>query len=196
VYYNRIIGGIRFIQERSKDKPCEYGRLHHFYGNCQPLDTTQHKSFGYPACEGNYTAVDDDDDDHADDGGDGHGDDFTDNQHNITACYHPEDYEGAVDFYHDEGFTMDESTDRFEMWIDLFDDEDTIHKRIRYLKDRHWLDRQTKHLAIEFLVYNGQEEPLICKVELKFDFTRGKTHFSPELMLLFYCLCHFYDCCI
>jgi len=55
----------------------------------------------------------------------------------------------------------------------MLDDEEVIYKRVQYLKDRHWLDRETKSLSIEFLAYNGQTEPLISRVSLEFEFTRG-----------------------
>jgi hypothetical protein len=58
-------------------------------------------------------------------------------------------------------------------WVDLLSNDKIIEKRVNYMKDRHWLDRQTKYVNIEYLVYNGQVEPLICKVVITFDFTRG-----------------------
>jgi len=58
-------------------------------------------------------------------------------------------------------------------WIDLFDEEDVITKRIDYLKDRHWIDKQTRDVTFALLVYNGQEEPLVAEALLKFDFSRG-----------------------
>jgi hypothetical protein len=57
----------------------------------------------------------------------------------------------------------------------LIDDEHKIWKRERYLKDRHWIDRQTKSLTIEILVYNSQEQPLISRILATFQFNRGKT---------------------
>ena len=57
----------------------------------------------------------------------------------------------------------------------MFDEEDVIKKRIDYLKDRHWIDKQTKDVTFALLVYNGQEEPLVAEALLKFDFSRGST---------------------
>ena len=90
-YYNRIIGGVKFAQDRSKDKKCEYKKLHDFYGHCQPYHTHGHQSFGYPACDSSLSTQND------------------------TICYDQEQYEGVVDFYHDEAFTMDEKTNTYEM---------------------------------------------------------------------------------
>mmetsp|Transcript_10650 Transcript_10650/g.13928 ORF Transcript_10650/g.13928 Transcript_10650/m.13928 type:complete len:114 (-) Transcript_10650:549-890(-) len=85
-------------------------------------------------------------------------------------------------------------------WVDMLDDEEVIYKRVQYLKDRHWLDRDTKYVTIEFLVYNGQVEPLVTKIELTFDFTRDHdkivyislsdniTLYMPSLLILFYFL--------
>lgn len=64
-------------------------------------------------------------------------------------------------------------------WFDLFDSESTLWTRLAYLEDRHWIDRKTKIISVEFLVYNGQVEPLISKSVISFDFTRG-------LVLIFY----------
>jgi len=58
-------------------------------------------------------------------------------------------------------------------WFDLFDDESTIWTRLDYLQERHWIDRNTKIVSAELLVYNGQVEPLISKSVISFDFTRG-----------------------
>ena len=67
-------------------------------------------------------------------------------------------------------------TSRFaslDRWIDLFDEEEIIYKRIDYLKDRHWIDKQTKDITFSLLVFNGQYEPFVCEALLKFDFSRG-----------------------
>jgi hypothetical protein len=58
-------------------------------------------------------------------------------------------------------------------WIDLFDDEEVIFKRISYLKDRHWIDKQTKDVTFSLVLFNGQEEPFVCEALLKFSFSRG-----------------------
>jgi hypothetical protein len=165
-----VVGGIRFSQVRSIERSCSYRRLRQFYGDCQPYHTHDQKTFGYPQCEASTanstTTGGDDYDDH--NGG------ATAAEGNVTLCFHPEAYDGFVDLYHDEAFSLKEDTNTFELWIDLFDDEKTIHKRVSYLKDRHWIDKQTKKVKIEFLVYNGQEDPLISKVDLNFHFTRGE----------------------
>jgi hypothetical protein len=93
--YNRIIGGLRLSQERSKSHECEYKKMDHFYGYCQPLETTSKQSFGYPKC--NHTTS------------------SSLNGTNITACYHADEYEGKVDFDHDEAFSFDKDTDKYEM---------------------------------------------------------------------------------
>ena len=61
-------------------------------------------------------------------------------------------------------------------WIDLFDEEDVIHKRVDYLKDRHWIDKQTKEVSFSIFVLNAQEEPLVAETKLSFEFTRGAKH--------------------
>jgi hypothetical protein len=55
----------------------------------------------------------------------------------------------------------------------LFDDEDVIYKRVNYLKDRHWIDKQTKDITFSLILFNGQDEPLACEALLKFEFSRG-----------------------
>ena len=58
-------------------------------------------------------------------------------------------------------------------WIDLFDEEEVIRQRVNYLKDRHWIDKQTKEVTFSILILNGQYEPLVCESLLTFDFSRG-----------------------
>jgi hypothetical protein len=55
----------------------------------------------------------------------------------------------------------------------LFDTKEVIKKRIDYLKDRHWIDKQTTDVTFSLLFYNGQGEPLVCEALLKFLFSRG-----------------------
>lgn len=55
----------------------------------------------------------------------------------------------------------------------MFDEKEVINKRVDYLKDRHWIDKQTKDVTFSLLFYNGQDEPLVCEALLKFDFSRG-----------------------
>jgi hypothetical protein len=98
--YNRVIGGIRLMQTRSKEEKCEYA-LHEFYGYCQPIHTHDHHSFGYPQCDNTTNST--------------HGADDDIDPRNITACYDPSDYEGAVDFYHDEAFSLGKDDKLFEM---------------------------------------------------------------------------------
>jgi hypothetical protein len=59
----------------------------------------------------------------------------------------------------------------------LFDTEDVIYKRVNYLKDRHWIDKQTKDVTFSILLYNGQDEPLVCEALLTFEFSRGNIPF-------------------
>ena len=59
-------------------------------------------------------------------------------------------------------------------WIDLFDEETVIQQRLAYLKDRHWIDEQTKEITFTFFVLNAQEEPLVSEAKLSFYFNRGK----------------------
>jgi hypothetical protein len=56
----------------------------------------------------------------------------------------------------------------------LFDEEEVIRQRVNYLKDRHWIDKQTKEVTFSILILNGQYEPLVCESLLTFDFSRGK----------------------
>ena len=37
---------------------------------------------------------------------------------------------------------------------------------------RRWLDRKTKSIAVQLLLYNGQVDPLLCSVTLHFQFLR------------------------
>jgi len=55
----------------------------------------------------------------------------------------------------------------------LFDEEEIIYKRIDYLKDRHWIDKQTKDITFSLIVFNSQYEPFVVEALLKFDFSRG-----------------------
>jgi len=118
--YNRIIGGIRFSQERSEEHHCHYD-LHEFYGLCQPLDTQDHHSFGYPSCDDVSSDDDHTNDDASSHAGDDDGatttatDDNYDASHNITSCFNPDHYGHNVDLDHDEGFTVDPDTNTFEM---------------------------------------------------------------------------------
>lgn len=58
-------------------------------------------------------------------------------------------------------------------WIDLLDKEEISKKRIHYLEDRHWIDKQTKTITFELLVLNNQHEPLVCEMKLVFKLSRG-----------------------
>mmetsp|Transcript_56874 Transcript_56874/g.106822 ORF Transcript_56874/g.106822 Transcript_56874/m.106822 type:complete len:727 (-) Transcript_56874:173-2353(-) len=146
--YNRVIGGLRIYQERSKSEHCHYSELKDFYSHCQPFETVDKQSFGLPECS-SFTEID-----------------------SNKSCYNGASYEGAVDFFHDEGFSFDHDTGYFEIWIDLLDDDEVINKRLKYLEDRHWLDKQTKEVTFELLVLNGQHDPLICEIKLSCLFTR------------------------
>lgn len=101
--YNRIIGGVRFVQERSKSRECGYSSMSAYYGECQPIETDDHSSFGYPEC-GTFNADELDD---------------YDRGHNLTACYDTSEFQGFVDLLHDEGFTVDSTTNLFEMCVGI-----------------------------------------------------------------------------
>jgi hypothetical protein len=58
-------------------------------------------------------------------------------------------------------------------WVDLRDDVDIIKKRLRYLEERHWVDKQTKRVTFEILVFNGQTEPLVTRIGFELVFSRG-----------------------
>ena len=70
-------------------------------------------------------------------------------------------------------------------WIDLFDEKEVINKRVDYLKDRHWIDKQTMDVTFSLLFYNGQVEPLVCEALLTFDFSRGMRSMLLSLLLLY-----------
>jgi len=72
-----------------------------------------------------------------------------------------------------EGFTIDNVTGHFEMWLDLMEPYDVIKKRVEYLEDRHWIDKQTRKVTIELLVQNHQYEPLVSLVLFRFYFDRA-----------------------
>ncbi|KAJ8613242.1 hypothetical protein CTAYLR_004539 [Chrysophaeum taylorii] len=59
----------------------------------------------------------------------------------------------------------------FEMWVDLLDTDDVVGARLDYLKERRFVDKQTKSVTIELLLLNAQTDPLLCRafLELKFD---------------------------
>jgi hypothetical protein len=101
-----VIGGLRIYQTRGESHECHYNKLDEFYGECQPLDSTDTHSFGYPDCSdpaavANYASTHEKTDDDAE----------------VTTCYNATYYEGAVDLYNDEGFTYDEETGKFEMCV-------------------------------------------------------------------------------
>lgn len=155
VQYNRVIGGVRVSQKRSETKKCDYSDFDKLYDECHPIQTTDKSTFGYPECSSpEFQAALDD----------------WDLNNNMTACYDASKFQGAVDLASGEGFTYRKGT--FAMWIDLLDTDDVIAKRVEYLEDRHFLDKQTKSLEIELLAYNAQTEPLICRAILKFKFDR------------------------
>ena len=102
--YNRVIGGLRIAQHRGETRQCHYDELNEFYGDCQPLGTTDNEDFGYPDCDdpaavayynSKYESVDDD--------------------VMVRKCYNTSDYKQAVDLNNNEGFKYDPATGQFEM---------------------------------------------------------------------------------
>lgn len=55
----------------------------------------------------------------------------------------------------------------------MFDSDEVIRKRLQYLEDRHWIDKQSKAVTFELLVLNNQHEPLVCEMKVTFTLTRG-----------------------
>ena len=102
--YNRVIGGIRLIQERGKSRRCDYRRMDAWYPECHPYDSKSKASFGYQACGSNASIAMMQDllDDY-------------DTIHNLTACYDAAPFAGAVDVRNDEGFTLDKKSGYFEL---------------------------------------------------------------------------------
>ena len=103
-YYNRVVGGVRVYQKRGEAHTCHYNKLDHFYGECHPLDTKDKQTFGYPDCSdpgavAYYASTHERNDD----------------DERVTTCYNASLYEGAVDLYNDEGFTINEYSGLFEM---------------------------------------------------------------------------------
>ena len=102
--YNRVIGGLRIAQHRGATRHCHYDELHEFYGDCQPLYSTDNEDFGYPVCNdaaavasynAKYASEDDDE--------------------SVHTCYNTSLYEGAIDMNNNEGFKYDPSSGQFEM---------------------------------------------------------------------------------
>jgi hypothetical protein len=106
--YNRVIGGLRISQHRSESHTCHYSKLNEFYGECQPLGTTDTNSFGYPDCS-DLDAVEQYDEKY------GSADDDT----LVRTCFNTSEYQHVVDLYNDEGFTYDTTTEQFEMCVTL-----------------------------------------------------------------------------
>ena len=48
--YNKVIGGVRFYQDRGKESACTVEEMTNFYGRCYPEETRVHDSFGLSAC--------------------------------------------------------------------------------------------------------------------------------------------------
>jgi hypothetical protein len=46
-------------------------------------------------------------------------------------------------------------------------------KRLRYLEERNWLDKQTEEVTFTIVVVNNQLEPLACETKFTFRFNRG-----------------------
>jgi hypothetical protein len=103
--FNRIIGGLRIFQERSKEESCHYTNLKSYYGKCQPIETKEKHPFGYPECDDESAIalfrVNTERDD----------DNF------IVPCYHASEYVGGVDFHNNEGFSFDSDMGNYEMWV-------------------------------------------------------------------------------
>ena len=152
VGFNRIVGGIRLRQTRSVHSDCESRLMSEFYNvECFPFESSTTRAFGLPACSGNETT-----------------DDLS-----TADCYDASAY-SAVDFLHDEGFSVEDgsTTREFEFWLDTLEPSERISERVHYLEERRWIDRQTKTAIVELLLYNGQSEPLMCEVLLEFEFHR------------------------
>jgi len=149
--YNRIIGGVRLIQDRSRRESCSADRG----VDCYPHDSHDFEPFGYPPCSRANASQDRELQDPP-----------------AVGCYHPEMYTGAVFTDGDEGFVVDPVTKHFEMWLDVEEPRALLKKRLTYLEDRHWIDRQTKSVIVELLVVNEQYEPLLCEAILEFVITR------------------------
>eukprot|EP00928_Gymnodinium_smaydae_P079988 TRINITY_DN6379_c0_g1_i2.p1 TRINITY_DN6379_c0_g1~~TRINITY_DN6379_c0_g1_i2.p1 ORF type:complete len:632 (-),score=59.24 TRINITY_DN6379_c0_g1_i2:230-2125(-) len=139
VDYNKIIGGIRMMQERSQAYMCAYSHA----GTCYPADTSSIEPFGYPACNGS-----------------------------VSPCFDVRKYDDVIDLEHDEGFSFDPYVGKFEFWLDALEPQKDIKRRLEYLADRHWIDKQTKTITIEILTTNQQYEPLISLAIFKFMFDR------------------------
>jgi hypothetical protein len=56
----------------------------------------------------------------------------------------------------------------------LYDGDDVTLKRLLYLKDRNWLDKQTEEVTFTLAVLNNQIEPLACEMKFTFKFNRGQ----------------------
>eukprot|EP00929_Paragymnodinium_shiwhaense_P070508 TRINITY_DN35700_c0_g2_i1.p1 TRINITY_DN35700_c0_g2~~TRINITY_DN35700_c0_g2_i1.p1 ORF type:complete len:695 (+),score=108.04 TRINITY_DN35700_c0_g2_i1:106-2190(+) len=146
--YNKIVGGIRLIQHRSKDVDCKHVLAPQLHKHCYPMDTVSLRTFGLPACESSAHH--------------GHGE-----------CYNESRYLGVVDVDHNEGFELDETYGDFELWLDTEEPEALLMQRLQYLEDRHWVDKQTKTLEVDLLFVNTQYEPLICLARLIFTLKRS-----------------------
>jgi len=89
------------------------------------------------------------------------------------ACYDPNLYRGMVDVEANEGFTVDNVTGHFELWLDTLEPLHVLKNQVQYLEDRHWIDQQTRQITIELLVQNYQFEPLFSLVLIRFRFDRA-----------------------
>eukprot|EP00928_Gymnodinium_smaydae_P100431 TRINITY_DN984_c0_g1_i1.p1 TRINITY_DN984_c0_g1~~TRINITY_DN984_c0_g1_i1.p1 ORF type:complete len:619 (+),score=62.44 TRINITY_DN984_c0_g1_i1:81-1937(+) len=137
--YNKIVGGIRLIQERSQYYACSYSHS----GKCYPEETVSLAPFGYPSCK------------------------------NATyPCYDTRLYEDVIDLAHNEGFSVDPYVGKFEFWLDSLEPRKDLDRRLKYLEDRHWIDRQTKTITVEILSTNQQYEPLMSVAIFKFHLDR------------------------
>jgi hypothetical protein len=102
--YNRVIGGLQISQHRTEEHHCHYDELNEFYGECQPLGTTDKQDFGYPDCNDHQAVAD-----YLISSGN------TDDDADVHTCFNASDYAGAVDLYHNEGFSYDAENGRYEM---------------------------------------------------------------------------------
>lgn len=76
---------------------------------------------------------------------------------------------------------LTEGPKHFEFRLSSNDTYDRNMQRLRYLKDRGWIDESTLRMTIEVTLYNYQIKiPRLCNVQFTFYFTRGGGVFTSQ----------------
>lgn len=157
--YNRILA-LSIGQTRSRTEKCFRGFKDYtdVYGDCHPTSTTSFDEFGLPAC----------------------------NASTYEFCYNVSEYEAVVDTRMDEGFAYQyygvddedlagsEIDDDFIIWFEPSDTYELAMERVKYMEDRHFIDRNTKTVSINMMLFNPElASGIFTQNTMILEFNRG-----------------------